>query len=86
MSWIAAALGLPTDTRLVVGTDTDPDDGSLRVYLGARYTGIHTHVPADAPEARQLTVWSPMAHLFVDVPADKLCDCHPELTPALTDV
>jgi hypothetical protein len=83
MTWLHMMLGLPSETRLLVGTDTDPDDGSLRVYVNARYTGIHTHIPAGSEDAQRFRNGFGSGHAYADIPDDALCDCHPELTRAL---
>jgi hypothetical protein len=77
VSWMASMLGLPSDTRLIVGVSDEPDaDGSWRIYLNARYTGLHTHTLSaeQAEECRSYT----RGHLYADVPADSLCGCPEE--------
>ena len=61
---------------LLVGLEDD-EDGSLRVYLGRRWTGIHTHV-ADEDAKRELRrVWGQgRGHALVTTPPrEALCDC-----------
>jgi hypothetical protein len=71
------------DTRLLVGLEDDPDDGSLMVFVGARYKGIHAHVTDPEQIERVRLEYGTAGHVFADIPAAALCDCHPELTPAL---
>lgn len=84
MSALLAAAGIPQPgVHLLVGVGTDPLDGSLRVYLDARYTGRHTHV--DDPDARHRIeqAWASAGHHYLDtVPDAALCDCLPYLTPS----
>lgn len=76
MSVLGAMLGVPGDARLIVGIEDDPD-GSLRVYVGARYTGIHTHVLDEEAKEDVRRAWPGWGHLFADIPAAALCDCPP---------
>lgn len=72
------------DGHLIVGLEDDPD-GSLRVYLDHRATGIHTHVANEPAKAEVRSAWagSHMGHLTTRVPKDALCDC--PLPPAEPD-
>ena len=62
--------------RLIVGLEDDAD-GSLRVYVDARWTGIHTHV--DDPEVKDKLrrSWGSSTHLTSVIPDSVLCDCQP---------
>jgi hypothetical protein len=77
--------------RLLVGVEADPEEaGGFRVYLNHRASGLHTHVPADAPDEdraqlAQLAAGGWAQHLIIDVPVTALCDCRPDLTPGLLD-
>ena len=83
MSWLGAMLGIEPETRLLVGIEDDPGaPGGLVLYVGARYTGIHTHVPPEgAEEVRR--GYSSAHHVFAHISQDVLCDCDPaaEVTP-----
>ncbi len=63
------------DGRLIVGVGTDAD-GSLRVYLGMRSTGLHAHVDGEDAKAEVLRAWhGTYGHLTTRVPASALCRC-----------
>ena len=63
------------DDRLLVGLEEDDNDGSLRVYLGVRYTDIHTHVDDPDAKDRLRHAWAAGPHTIVTVPAAALCNC-----------
>ena len=66
-----------SDGHLIVGLEDDPD-GSLRVYLDARFRGIHTHVDNEEAKAEVRRAWSgAMSHITTRVPDSALCDCPP---------
>lgn len=66
------------DDHLVVGLGADTD-GSLRVYLDHRSTGIHSHVADPEARAEIERAWAnPMGHVFTTVPRSALCDCPEE--------
>jgi hypothetical protein len=74
MSFAALLTG---NACLIVGVEDDPD-GSLRVYLGARWKGIHVHVDDETARAEIRRAWGdPLsAHVFTArPPADALCQC-----------
>lgn len=75
---LGALLGVPGDTKLVVGLEED--DEGLRVYVGARYTGIHSHLNDEDAKKKIRNAWagSFMGHLFTDIPDDALCNCEEE--------
>lgn len=66
------------NTHLITGLGEDAD-GSLRVYLDARYLGRHTHVDDEGAKAEIRRQFPGMGHVFTDVPFEALCDC-PEPT------
>lgn len=63
---------------LWVGIEDD-DDGSLRLYLDARWKNLHTHV--DDPEAIKdlRSAWNggAMGHQALRVPREAWCTCPP---------
>jgi len=73
------------DGHLIVGVEDDTD-GSLRVYLDMRSTGLHTHVDDESAKAEVRRAWSAsyMGHLTTQVPKEALCTC--PTPPALTEV
>lgn len=62
--------------HIIVGLQDD-SDGSLRVYLDHRSTGLHTHVDDEKAQAELRSAWgaSFMGHLTTQVPATALCKC-----------
>jgi hypothetical protein len=62
--------------HLIVGIEDDPD-GSLRVYLDMRSTGVHTHVADESAKAEVRNAWAAsfMGHLTTRVPQKALCTC-----------
>jgi hypothetical protein len=67
--------------RLLVGVSDRLDaDGSLRIYLNARYTGLHTHCSDSEGIERVRAAWAggAMGHQSVIVADDALCDCPEE--------
>lgn len=75
MSMFGAILGVPGDTKLVVGLEEEKD--GLKVYVGARYLGIHSHLKDFEACTKMRRAWGgpSMGHLFTDIPSDALCDC-----------
>jgi hypothetical protein len=77
MSILDALFNPNTNMRLLVGVSENLDpDGSLRIYVGARYTGIHTHTaePEDIEKIRR--AWSgARGHQFIEVRTENLCNC-----------
>jgi len=71
------------DGHLVVGLEDDAD-GSLRVYVDQRSTGIHSHVADPDAKTRIRGAWSSsrMGHLTTQIPRDALCDCPPSTKEA----
>lgn len=69
-------VALMPGARLLVGVERELD-GSLRVYVNMRSTGVHTHVdPGEAADQIESAWLGAMSHLWLtDVPADALCDC-----------
>ena len=62
--------------RLLVGVSEVESDGSVRVYLNARYTNLHTHVDNPDEIAKVQKAWrNPAGHQYVRVPDEALCDC-----------
>lgn len=76
MTFLQALLGLPTDTRLLVGVEEDPCEGGVIAYLNARYTGLHTHVTQEGVDAAR-RAWGAAGHVWIDVPTEALCNCDP---------
>jgi hypothetical protein len=71
--------------RLVVGLEDDPD-GSLRVYVAPRYSGIHSHVDDEEAKRTLRREWaSVFGHLTADIPAHALCNCTPTPNPKATE-
>lgn len=62
------------DAALIVGVEDDAD-GSLRVYLYARWKGIHTHVDDEAAKDAARRAWNSGGHVVTRVPRTALCDC-----------
>jgi hypothetical protein len=71
------------DGHLIVGLEDDPD-GSLRVYVDHRSTGIHSHVidPKAVEEIRNAWAATHMGHLTTRIPSDALCSCRLPEQPA----
>ena len=69
------------DGHLIVGLEDD-DDGSLRVYVDHRSTGIHSHVADHGAQAEIRDAWvgSYRGHLTTRIPREALCDCPPPTT------
>lgn len=63
------------DFHLITGLEDDTD-GSLRVYVGPRWKGIHTHVD-DEEAKKQLRSQFGWGHIGSTVPREALCDCPP---------
>jgi len=81
---MGAFLGLG-DSRLIVGIEDDTD-GSLRVYVGARWKNIHTHVEDEGTKREVRNAWGGAhGHVVADIPADALCDCPPPASPTEAD-
>lgn len=78
----SGAPDLHPDARLIVGIENDPPGSgapTVRIYLGARSTGVHTHV-ADPDAIRELQqAWAQGGHVTTRVPKPALCvcDCSP---------
>ena len=70
-------IGLLFGERLIVGIEDDPD-GSLRVYVDARHTGIHTHIDDESAKEQVRNAWASSVHLTAPIPREALCDCEPE--------
>jgi hypothetical protein len=69
------------DDCLLVGVSEDEPDGSMRIYLGARYTHLHTHLSDPTEKENVRRIWNNghnADHIFTNVPLDKRCTC-PEL-------
>jgi hypothetical protein len=63
---------------LFVGTDRQQSDNSLRVYLNARYEGIHVHVEPGESADKIEQVWGArhLGHLFAtEIDTAGLCKC-----------
>jgi hypothetical protein len=70
-------MGLLSGTStFVVGVEDDPD-GSLRMYVGHRARGIHTHVVDERDKQELRRAWANvMGHVVVEAPpVEALCDC-----------
>lgn len=65
------------DARLVTGVETDPNDPeTVRVFLGARHLGVHTHVKDPAAISELRRAWDTnVGHLTTRVPKGALCVC-----------
>lgn len=66
--------GLLQDERLIVGLEDDAD-GSLRVYVDMRSTGIHTHVSDESAKDQYRRAFGSSRHLTSVIPSSVLCDC-----------
>jgi hypothetical protein len=66
------------DHHLLVGLEDDAD-GSLRVYVDARYLGIHTHVDDEAAKEEVRRGYASAHHVTAHIPRDSLCDCPPSV-------
>lgn len=68
----------------VVGLEDD-DDGSVRVYVGARVMNLHTHVEDPQSVAELREAWATAKHVLIDAPpADALCGCRQAIEPIPT--
>lgn len=77
----AASLFDP-DSHLVVGPEDDTEDGSLRVYVDSRYTGIHSHVADEGVKDQFRQAWAMASMpLCTTIPAEALCNCPSTVTP-----
>lgn len=65
------------DACLLVGVGPDEADGSMRVYLDARWRGLHTHVSDPEGKAQVRRAWAGgyRSHTFVAVPHEHRCNC-----------
>jgi len=60
-----SAVFYPEPVTMLVGLEDEPD-GSLRVYLGARYKGIYLRVPAGEESQREFRrAWNSGGHVFM---------------------
>ncbi len=68
---------LHPDGCLIVGVEDEPG-GSMRVYLNARWTGVHTHVDDPVAQDEIRGAWGSNRHVLTIVPRAAQCDCGPE--------
>ncbi len=70
---MSLAAVLHPDGVLVTGVEDEPD--GLRVYIGGRWTGLHTHVSDPDTITQVRAAWATGQHVTTVVPREARCTC-----------
>ena len=73
---------IPGQPMTFVVAVEDDEDGSVRMYVGARIMNLHTHIDDPAAVAELRAAWATAKHVVVNAPLmDDLCGCRQDIEP-----